>query len=228
MISRLFMAWCMACVILAGCGDEDARPSVEGESIFIELAISGEENREDLSVLARVFLGGEGGRVIPLAEGDALLLDGQPLRRDSAGLSGVFYEPEQPLMMPGKHTFSLSREGETVLQHSFTIQPLALSSELPTVHSREALSLELQGGKAPGGILRLSLTDTAFRTDDVNQLVEAPAGTITITPAMWGRLRSGPIALELSSEAEKRVQSGGSTAARVVISQTLRRELELK
>lgn len=72
--------------------------------------------------------------------------------------------------------------------------------------------------------MRLVLADTAFATNDINEIVDVDNGNLLITDSMLQRLKAGPVFFEIVKEEERRLQN---IRGRITTSYGLKREFEL-
>src|SRR5690606_19565742 len=81
----------------------------------------------------------------------------------------------------------------------------------------------------PEGNIRanLSMVDTSFATNDVNEKVMVRSGNLEITPHMLSRLNPGPVMMEILLEDEQ-LFNLGIHHGRITTSYSLNREFILK
>ena len=211
-------------LVVWSCNGEDKMASENQvvSDLFLDYKVSAEEAAEYAVALLYFRNGGPNGNAIPLEGGSQVSFDGEPLVADSARLAGVYYEAQRPLAgFAGSHAIVYrDKEGQEYKQ-TFQFEPLALEN-VPPVLSRQDLTLKL--GKSAGkGKVQVLVTDTSFKTADINEEYTAANGQIVITQEALRKVANGPITLELVKEETQRLPNG-----RLTISYTLRRELELR
>ncbi|HEU4634026.1 MAG TPA: hypothetical protein VFS22_08585 [Flavisolibacter sp.] len=223
-ISKLFPFVITA--ILAGCTGRDQKDrSFAGSTVFSDYRIWSEEGRENVTCLFQFRMGGPDGPPVLLEAPSAIQLDGEKLAPDSTKLTGTFYETIKPVAeFKGKHAVIYTDAEEKQHKLEFEFRPFYLASELPAKVTRRSFSVKLAGFSDGTTPLHLILVDTAFATNDVNEMVEAVNGEIEIRPAMLDKLKAGPVVLEIFQESTTVVRE---EKARIWISYGLRREFEL-
>lgn len=213
--------------LLAGCTDGDQRDrGYTGSALFSDYRIWSEEGRENVICLFQFRRGGPDGPAVVLKPPSAVELDGEKLAPDSTRLTGTFYEKVIPVaQFRGKHAVIYTDIEGKEHELEFEFLPFDLLNELPERVKREHFTIQLAGfpeGKTP---VHLMLVDTAFATDDINEVVDAVNGEIEIIPAMLDRLKAGPIVLEIFRES---TTTETKAKGRIWISYGLRREFELE
>lgn len=212
--------------IMAACNNEGKtkQGNTQGK-LFCDYKIIGEEGHELVNCLFLFKQGGLEGRPVLLKDPAKLTLDGEVIYPDSAGLSGVIYDTTKSLTgFRGKHNIVFTDvEGQTHAE-SFEFMPFSLTEEIPAKVKRAALSIKLNNlGKGKISV-RLVLADTAFATNDINEIVDVNNGVLLITDSMLQKLKAGPIFFEIVKEEERSLQN---TRGRILTSYGLKREFEL-
>jgi hypothetical protein len=206
------------------CSDENkkATTSQTASDLYLDYKISAEETAEYAVALLSFRNGGPNANAIELGEGSQVSFDEEPLVADSARLAGIYYEAQRPLNeFAGSHKIVYTNIQGQTFEQSFQFVPLTLES-LPPVLSRKDLVLKL-GESAGNGKIQVLVTDTSFKTTDINEEFIAENGQIVISKDALTKVANGPITLELVKEETQPLANG-----KLTLSYTLRRELELR
>lgn len=220
-IKRLLVLTLLA---FSACNGEDKKaPSLPGASdLFLDYEISAEEGSENAIIMLQFRKSDKDATSIALDSGSQVSFDGELLVEDSARLAGTFYEVQRPLAgFEGEHVISYTNKNGQTYEERFSFTPLQLIS-IPPAISRKDLMLNLEGSK-DNHTIQVTVTDTSFKTIDVNENYKVKDGQIALESAVLQKLANGPIALELFSEEIKPLPNG-----RLLLTYTIRRELELK
>lgn len=217
----LILLFCQ--LVFWSCNGDDKSPAIRPASeLYLDYKISAEEAAEYAVALLYFRRGGPNADAIALEENSQVIFDGEALVADSARLAGVYYEVQRPLVdFLGTHKITYTDNKGQAFEHSFQFTPLVLE-RLPSTLTRQDLVLKL-GESAGKGRVQVLVTDTSFKTADINEEYSVNNGQIIITKEALRKVASGPITLELIKEEVQTLQNG-----RLIINYTLRRELELK
>ncbi len=228
------MRW-LACgiilsVILAGCKNED-KPSGTGsgiESYFFDYVIRGEQGGL-VTVKLQFHDRGAPGGAVSIAPPGGVLLDGHPVPGDSTAMSGVYYDTSfYSDEFHGTHAIEIKDASGKVYREEINYQPLALADSFPAVVKRSEWVIRLQNLPPENARMRVVLSDTSFTSSWINQRVPIENGSIRITEAMWSRLKSGPIFMELHLESVRRLKERTRAGGRISQTYSLKRELILE
>src|SRR5258707_13110554 len=74
-------------------GSKDVSPG----SIWFDYQISGEEGRDEISVMLQFRFGGQNGTTLVLDPPSKVELDGELIKADSSRMTGAFYEVMRPV-----------------------------------------------------------------------------------------------------------------------------------
>ncbi|HYK57174.1 MAG TPA: hypothetical protein VEV15_11955, partial [Flavisolibacter sp.] len=196
--------------------------------IFFDYRISGEEDKGDVTCLLQFRMGGPNGVTLLLEDPAKVELDGEIIKADSARLTGAFYETIKPVNeFNGKHSIVFTDLEKQPHTEEFEFTPFRLSTELPQKLQRKPFTIRLVDLPADAATIHITLTDTSFTTNDVNEIAEVVNGEVAVTETMINKLKVGPIVLELSTENEKTVNKGANDKGRIWMRYGLRREFEL-
>lgn len=171
--------------------------------------------------------GGPNGSTLTLQEPGQVEMDGQTLKADSSNLLGTYYEFSKSLLdFQGKHEIVFTGYDKKQYKEDFEFTPFSLEEELQDTIHRKPFIIKLENFPLQSTPLRLVMIDTAFDTNDVNEIIDVVDGEIKIDSQMLSQLKNGPISLELNLEQEKPLQqtkAGGKLSLRY----TLKRDFEL-
>jgi hypothetical protein len=201
---------------------------VNPDAIFFEYKIRGEENETSITVYAQYKRGGHNGSPLILSDPAKVELDGEIISRDSAKLTGAFYEIQKPVEnFAGKHTIVFTDIDSREYSEEFVFQPFELTTKIPATINRGPLAFDFEGLEDDDH-LRVTLTDTSFMSKDINEIDTLKNGRLIIPENKLENLVDGPITLQLYKEIEKPVENGTRAGGRIVVSYGMRRVFELK
>jgi hypothetical protein len=201
---------------------------VNPDAIFFEYKIRGEENDSNITVYLQYKRSGPNGTALILTEPAKAELDGEIISRDSAKLTGAFYEIRKPLDgFAGKHTILFTDIDDKQYSEEFVFQPFELKTKIPATLNRGPLAFDFEGLEDDDH-LRVTLTDTSFMSKDINEIDTLKNGRLIIPENKLENLVDGPITLQLYKEIEKPVENGTRAGGRIVVSYGMRRVFELK
>jgi len=214
---------------LAACNVDDKKTETGlPGNLFFEYRIWGEEGNSNITCMIQFRTGGPNGPAVLLSEPARVALDNEVLNSDSAALSGAFYEIVKPINeFRGKHAIVFTGKDNKKQSQEFEFITFSLASELPEQVKKKPFTIRLVNFGDNENKFRLSLTDTAFMTNDVNEMIHIEDGELAITQAMLDRLQTGPVAIEIFMEQEKRIRNGLNEKGRIWVSYGLRRQIEL-
>lgn len=196
-------------------------------AIFFDYRISGEE-KGDVTCVLQFRMGGPNGATLLLEDPAKVELDGEIIKADSARLTGAFYETIKPVReFKGKHSIVFTDLEKQPHTEEFEFTPFRLSAELPQKLKRKPFTIRLVDFPADAANIHITLIDTSFATNDVNEIAEVVNGEVKVTELMVNKLKAGPIVLELSTENERTVNKGANDKGRIWMRYGLRREFEL-
>jgi hypothetical protein len=217
-------------LVAAGCNERDQQrdTSLSGDILYFDYRIWSEEGKNTVTCLTQFRSGGPNGPAVVLKEPARVSMDNEVLHFDSAALSGAYYEISKPVHdFSGRHTINFTDGNGKEHREEFEFIPFRLASALPEKIQNEPFSVHLDPFPRRETVVHLSLTDTAFMSNDVNELVEVKDAELKISQKMLDRLAPGPIIMELFREEEKSRHHGTKERGRIWISYGLRREFEL-
>lgn len=228
------MRW-LACgiilsVILAGCKNED-KPAAGGpgiESYYFDYVVRGEEGGL-VTVKLQFRHKGATGDAVAITHPQGVLLDGHPVPGDSTAMSGVYYDTSfYSDEFHGPHTIEIKDAAGKVYREQFDYLPLAMADSFPAIVKREEWVITLQNELPENSRMRVVLSDTSFTSSWINQRIPIENGSIRITEAMWARLKSGPVFMELHLETARRLKERTRAGGRISQTYSLKRELILE
>jgi hypothetical protein len=217
-------------VLLAGCSHNPKSPAqkVGTSRVYADYKIWGEEGREAVTCMLQFHQENKDGPSLLLTEPSRVTLDGEVLVADSARLTGAFYEVQKPLAtFAGPHTIVFTDAEGVTYEETFNWQPLQLLNNDNFSNRQGDWELQVQGAE-PGEPVRVLLTDTAFATEDINNLQPVQNGALIIPQMAFEKIAPGPVTLTLYKEIERPLQNGTRAGGRIAITYSLARELELR
>ena len=214
--------------IVAACTNRDKTDSgLKFNALYFDYTITADESTDNVTCVFQYKDEDVEGKSINV-DPATVELDGQPLKTDSAKLSGSFYEVQKPLdSFRGKHTIVFIPSQGKPLKNEFRFTPFVLAEELPEKLSRKPFTIEVKNFPATEKSVRLLLLDTAFKSAGFNDLVPVVNGKIKIDQLILNTIKKGPINLELFMEQEIPLQQATNAGGRISITYGLRREFEL-
>jgi len=205
-------------------GSKDVNP----ETIWFDYQISGEEGREDISVMLQFRFAGKNGTTLVLDGGSKVELDGQLIKADSSKITGAFYELMKPVNeFIGKHNIIFTDINGKQYKEEFSFNPISLKTKIPDSLHREDLVFELDGLDHTD-FVRVLLTDTAFTSEGINRVDTVKNGRVIISKEDLESVVNGPVQLELIKEDEKPVKNGTREGGHISINYGLKRSFKLK
>lgn len=191
--------------------------------LYYTLNIWGEEGNDSVNCLFQYHTRGIEGPVIFPSEKAVVQLDEDILEPDSAKLSGPYYETRKPIEgFNGNHSIQFTGTGNKMIKVPFEFNAFHPSPGWPVSLKRGPNELKLENFPQKSSLIRLSLVDTSFDTNDFNEMVSVENGKLQITASMLRELKPGPVSMEITREEEKLDRNG-----KIWISYSLRREFEL-
>jgi len=229
--ARVFLFFVLV-IPIVGCTDLDkaSENKVDQSRIYFDYIITAEENNETVVCVFQFRDGDAEGKTLDV-EPAKVQLDGQIIERDSAKLSGFFYEVQKPMAsFAGKHTIDFITAGNKKYRNEFEFSPFFLEKELPEKIHRRPFTIQLispQARPATANQVRLLLLDTAFESSGFNNLVPVVNGKIRMDSSVLSTIKNGPVNLELYMEQEIPLKQRTMAGGRISITYGLRREFEL-
>jgi len=200
---------------------------VNPEAVYFDYEIWAEEGKEDVTVNLQYRMGGPNGTTLVLDDPAKVLFDGNQLQLDSAKFSGAYYELQKPVAsFAGKHSIVFTDLNKKEYKEEFDFTPFFVSPEISAIVSRGDLVFNLKG-LDPVDYIRVSLTDTSFTTDDINDVDTVKNGRLFISTERLSTLKNGPINLEFYKEQEKPVKNATREGGKLTINYGLKREFVL-
>ena len=201
---------------------------VNPDAIFFDYKIWAEEGREEVTVNLQYRMGGKNGTTLVLDEPSKVVFDGEQLKVDSAKVTGAYYEVQRSFAsFPGKHTISFTDLNKKEYNEQFEFTPFTLEPNVPTTMNRDDLVFNFKGLDSVD-YLHVVLTDTSFKSADINEMDTVRNGRLVISVNRLSALINGPINLQFYKEVEKPIKSSTKEGGKLFISYGLKREFELK
>jgi hypothetical protein len=213
------------------CSDE-AEPErgmrAPSDGVYADYQVWAEEGGEEVTVRLQYHRGDSEGPAFALQNPGRVLLDGEQLVADSTRYNGVFYEVSKPAgSFIGDHTIVFVSPDGKQQQETFTFTPFVLSRELPARIRKKPFSIALDGLPEESSPVRLVMIDTAYESDDVNEVVAVEGGKLEITARHLANLTKGPVVLEIYSEDERALAKGPKNSGRFTLTYGLKRQFDL-
>jgi len=214
--------------IVAGCTNRDTiNKEINYDDLYFDYTISAEEGDENVTCVFQFKKGGDAGKAINI-EPSTVYLDGQPIKTDSAKLSGFFYEVQKPLKsFGGKHTIVFRTADNKQYENDFDFSAFAFTEELPGKLRRKAFTIHLKNFPTKEKAVRLLLLDTAFESSGFNDLVPVVNKQINIDQYILSSVRNGPVVLELYLEQERQLKQHTTAGGKISITYGLKKEFDL-
>lgn len=217
-------------VAVAGCSepDQEKKQKPVEDPVYFDYQVSGDEERDFVTVLLQFRKGGATGRPLLLQPPARVELDGEVLQADSALRTGAFYEVHYDAeSFRGTHTIRFTSANGKQYEEPFAFSPLQLKQPITGKVKGRNFSVWLEGVET-GARVRYVLADTSFETSDVNDVQEMSSdGRIVFSEAELAKVKPGPVTLLLTLEEERPVTNGTRAGGRIYISHSLRRDFEL-
>lgn len=208
--------------------DTNRPKDLDPEAIFYDYRVWGEEGKDDVTVMLQYRFGRGGDNTLLLQGPTAVKLDGEPLRADSAGQTGTFYEAVKPLKaFAGEHSIVFTDNNKKEHKENFRFTPFTLAAELPEKLKKQPFRIQLNGLPKEALNLRLVMIDTAFATADVNEEIFVSNGELKVDSVQLAALSTGPVTIEIYREEEGPLKNASKRGGRLQMTYSLRREIEL-
>ena len=222
--------FCMLSFLFFACSDQEngEEKNVDAERIFFDYRISGEEDNDFITVLLQYRLGGQQGISLPVSKPGKVELDEATISADSALMTGAFYESQVPAQdFTGKRVISFTDMNGKNYKEEFEFVPFTLTTEVPDTIQRNDITLQFEGLKKID-ILHVILIDTAFYTDDINEIDTVRNGRLILTANKLQKIKTGPLTLQIFKEEERPIKNRTKAGGVLSTSYGLKREFELK
>jgi len=217
-------------VLLAACNAavrQEEKFKTAADMLYMDYQATGEEGRDEVTVRLVFRYGGPEGRGMLLDTSASASFDGQLLIADSSKMGGAYYEGRYLAEgFEGLHQIEYRDGTGKVYVDTFSFPFFSLAAALPATVSRaKGLELEINGLK--GDWLHALLTDTSFYGRGIDRMDTLTDGKLAFTPQDLGRLKNGPVHLELYREKERGLDQTGRQGGRLYLSYNLSREFVL-
>lgn len=217
-------------LLFAGCNTGEEAPAKRGistENLFLEYQVWGDEERGLVNILLQLRQRNGKGKTLRLDPPGFVGLDGEALQPDSSRMTGIFYESQKPLeAFAGPHTITISDGSKELVSEKFRYTPFTLATPLEGRVGRDNLVLELTGLEAQDQV-RVTLVDTVFRTQDINEVMPVVNGRLQITARQLKDVKSGPVTLLLFKEEDHVIENPSLRGGKMIVTFGLMREFEL-
>ncbi len=229
MRSCYFLTICFA-IIFASCtyhGNRNKDHDEEG-GLFFDYKIKGNEKDSLVTVYLQFKTGGSNGMSVALVGPEKVTLDGEAVSAGNARLTGAYYEIQKPADgFTGLHTIIYTGSDNKQYKEEFEYRPFSLQTSIPPVIHRGNIEFDFNGLDSTDYI-RVTATDTSFRSRDIIEIDTAVNGKLIIPKERLTNLVNGPVMLLLAKETEKPVKNGTRAGGRIVINYGLQREFVLE
>ena len=222
--------WLVSILFLLSCTSDEIGSSkdVNPEAVFFDYEIWAEEGKEDVTVNVQYRMGGKHGTTLVLDEPSKVLLDGEPLKVDSAKVTGAYYEIQRPVAsFSGKHSITFIDLNRKEYKEEFEFTPFSLDPDVPATLNRGDLVFTFKGLDSVAYV-NVILTDTSFNSADINDIDTVRNGRLLISAYRLSAVMNGPINLQFHREVEKPMKNGTKEGGKLYIHYGLKREFELK
>ena len=211
------------------CTNEDKKVVVEqSNDTYLEYTISGEEDLNFVTCLVHFFEDGSKRESFELEPPSTITLDGEALVADSTEYTGTYYEIMKPLeSFSGQHTLLFADGDKEQHKETFAYTPFKLSNTLNEQIGKKDLLLEIEGLKN-GDVVRTILLDASFDSNGIDEKDTVTNNKIIIPLKKLQTLENGPVMLQLIKEEERDLTNGFKKVGHILITYSLKRELELK
>ena len=221
----------LSIVLIWGCQTsekEPAKTSLPLQDIYLHCQVTGDDEREFVSVLVQLFRAKPEGKAIKMEEPGFVELNGMVMEPDSTSVTGYFYE----LLIPtedfrGEHKLTIADGNKDQASEIFSYTPFQMVSQPGTTISKQDLVFELRGleDREP---VQLVLIDTVYRTSDINRIDTVENGKIRIAKEDLRDIREGPVTLLLFKEEKREIKAAQLKGGRLNLSFGVKREFELR
>ena len=201
---------------------------VNPDAVYFDYEIWAEEGREDVTVNLQYRMGGKNGTTLLLDEPSKVMLDGEQLQVDSAKVTGAYYEIQRPFSsFTGKHSITFIDLNKKEYIEEFEFIPFMLDPDVPATINRGDLVFKFKGLDSLD-YLNVILTDTSFKSADINDMDTVRNGRLVIAAGRLSALINGPINLQFHREVVKPLKNGTKEGGKFYIHYGLKREFDLK
>ena len=201
---------------------------VDPETLFFDYRIWAEEGEDNIICMFQYKAGGPDGTALVLDEGSSVQLDGKLLHVDSAKFTGAYYELEKPLTgFTGRHIIVFTGSNGKQYKEEFEFRPFHLFTELPEEVKHRPFVIKLRDFPVRETPVHLVITDTAFASDDINEIIPIVKGEVVIDAYMLSKIKKGPVTLEVYREEERQLKQRTRAGGKILIKYGLKRDFEL-
>lgn len=218
-------------ILAAGaCTDqpESLNPEIQHSQFFRDYRITGDDESGHITVLVQFREGGPDGPGILLDTTGAVIFDGYRLDADSSRNHGTYYEQRWLASeFDGTHELRFVRGTGDTLVEQFDYPVFGFAQPFPEKVPVADLEIELTG-LSGNDSLHILLLDTAYKSRGIDRYITLKNNTIILTAEDLGRLRKGPIVMDIYRDVEQALTDGEETSGRLAISFALRRRFVLE
>ena len=205
---------------------------VNPQTIFVDYAVSGEENNDSVTCMAQFRFAGSNGTTLVLNEPSNIRLDGIEIGVDSNDAMGAFYQKKFKIAsFAGPRAWKYIDGQLNSYPAAFMFTRFSLKSQLPRALSRkDSLLIELNDLRN-GTEITTALSDTSSETEDIILKTKVDHGRFTIPSSVWRQLRPGPVSVQISNSVDTTLSIGERPAegGRIFINYSLHeREINLR
>lgn len=213
---------------LGGCKNEDKNPVTDPDAIYFDYRITGREGDDKLTILLQYRVGDEEGDAIRIPGAGKVELDGQPFQKDSAAISGFFYELHLPTdSFAGPHQVRFTdQQNRTFTEEFLWTEPRLVSGPMDTIGTEDLL-FEFSGLDSVDR-MRIMVTDTSFINNELNQSFLVRNNKLRIPIQRLHSLSPGPVQVEFILDKGRPLKSGNPGGGRFQVYYSLIREYWLK
>ena len=195
--------------------------------IYLHCQVTGDDEREFVTVLIQLFKGRTQGKAIKMPEPGFVELNGNVLIADSTPVTGYFYEMMVPVEeFRGEHKITIADDAKQQASETFSYSPFQLVTQLGPSISKQDLVFELRGVEEEEPV-QVVLIDTVYSTSDINRIDTVENNQLFISQNDLYNIETGPVTLLIYKEETKKADSPNLLGGRLRLSFGIKREFDL-
>ena len=195
--------------------------------IYLHCQVTGDDEREFVTVLIQLFKGRQQGKAIKMPEPGFVELNGNVLTADSTPVTGYFYEMMVPVEeFRGEHKITIADDAKQQASETFMYSPFQLVTQFGNAISKQDLIFELRGVE-DNETMQVVLIDTVYSTSDINRIDTIRNNKLLIAQDELYNIETGPVTLLIYKEESRRATAPGLLGGKLNLSFGIKREFEL-